>query len=352
MHDLGHPPFGHNGERALDEAMREYGGFEGNAQTLRIVSRLEKKVVAGDGSPLGLDLCYRTLASILKYDRPIPRSRRAGGKLVKGYYETEAGLVDRVKAAVVPGVLPRGKTFKTVECQIMDLADDIAYSTYDLEDALKAGFLTPADIFASEPQLLQRVAAKVASELSRPYTPADVLEVFTRIFERDAEVESPGDDPLDVFTTRYRAYCKISNDSHFRTALSSELVKNAINSVVLAYDGKYPMLSEVSLAPEARERIEVLKQYTYEATIYSSRVKLPEYRGYEVVQGIFKALAGERGAVLMPEDVRAQHAAADGDLYTQMRVVCDFVAGMTDRYAMEFYGRLHSDFAQSMFKPL
>jgi dGTPase len=81
-------------------------------------------------------------------------------------------------------------------------------------------------------------------------------------------------------------------------------------------------------------------------------VSLPEYRGYEVVKGIFTALAGERGFLLMPQDVRDQHEAAKGDMDTQMRVVCDFVAGMTDRYAMEFYGRLHSDSAQSMFKPV
>jgi dGTPase len=96
----------------------------------------------------------------------------------------------------------------------------------------------------------------------------------------------------------------------------------------------------------------VLKQFTYQTTIYSSKVSLAEFRGYEVVQGIFGALSSPRGQILMPDDVRQHHAAAEGDLDSQMRIVCDFVAGMTDRYAIEFFGRLHSDNAQSMFKPL
>lgn len=124
-HDLGHPPFGHNGEATLDRLMLRYGGFEGNAQTLRLLARIEKKVttefpsvsqVARPVDPatftdlrLGLNLTYRTLASILKYDRMIPESktgREAQGtenKPVKGYYAAEAKLVERIKAHVAPG---------------------------------------------------------------------------------------------------------------------------------------------------------------------------------------------------------------------------------------------------------
>ena len=143
-HDLGHPPFGHNGERALDECMREKGGFEGNAQTLRILTRLEKKeleaeeadeVGGSEDARVGLNLTYRTLAGVLKYDKCIPRCRDAEAGLVKGYYESERKLVERVKEHVCRvGHGAEKGAFKTVECQIMDIADDIAYSTYDLED--------------------------------------------------------------------------------------------------------------------------------------------------------------------------------------------------------------------------
>jgi dGTPase len=346
IHDLGHPPFGHNGERALDDAMRKNGGFEGNAQTLRIVARLEKKVRTDEDKPLGLDLTYRTLAAILKYDRKIPRSRRPTAKLVKGYYESEEPLVKKIREAVIGSGAPNIREAKVIECAIMDLADDIAYSTYDLEDSLKAGFLTPADILCSSVTLLQHVADKVGTVLKRHVEMRDVLAVFTNIFSVNDQSDS--EFSLDV----YRAYKNFAASGYFRTQLSSQLVGEAIDSVEIVYNEDAPCVSRVKLSPSVEFRVEVLKQYMFLATIYSSRVSLPEFRGYEVVSGIFNALAGERGFLLMPEDVRAQYEMAANDHDTQMRVVCDFVAGMTDRYAMEFFGRLHSDTPQSMFKPV
>lgn len=158
-HDLGHPPFGHNGERALDDCMRRYGGFEGNAQTLRILARVEKKVYDGhtgsDGCGitaggadrrLGLNLTYRSLASVLKYDREIPTRRNKDADLVKGHYASEKTLVEAIKNHVG---IPKSGPFKVIECQIMDIADDIAYSTYDLEDAMKGGFSHPMQLLAN-----------------------------------------------------------------------------------------------------------------------------------------------------------------------------------------------------------
>lgn len=117
-HDLGHPPFGHNGEEALDECMADHGGFEGNAQTLRILSKLEKRQtkivradvpvpVESDGSDarVGLNLTYRVLASVLKYDKEIPRKKRQRKPghqgPVKGYYYTESPLVSQIKKNVL-----------------------------------------------------------------------------------------------------------------------------------------------------------------------------------------------------------------------------------------------------------
>jgi len=144
--------------------MREYGGFEGNAQTLRILSKLEKRethcrdTLTANGRS-GLNLTYRTLASTLKYDRMIPHVRGEEATLVKGYYAEEKELVEKIKKAIEPGFEggdEQKSKFKTIECYIMDLADDIAYSTYDLEDCLKAGFLTPADILSTKEELLAR----------------------------------------------------------------------------------------------------------------------------------------------------------------------------------------------------
>lgn len=158
-HDLGHPPFGHNGERALDDCMRDAGGFEGNAQTLRILARLEKKELHPEASDeeshrqdprVGLNLTFRTLASVLKYDKCIPVRRNGETGVVKGYYASEQSLVEKIKKKVVDsGTAHLEHPFKTIECQVVDIADDIAYSTYDLEDALKGRFVSPMSMISA-----------------------------------------------------------------------------------------------------------------------------------------------------------------------------------------------------------
>jgi dGTPase len=354
VHDIGHPPFGHNGEQALDEAMRRFGGFEGNAQTLRIITKLEKKVqreAPTDGDlRAGLNLTYRVLGAVLKYDDPIPTKRSKQAKLKKGYYTTEANLVRRLKRAICPTY--HGRRFKTVECWIMDVADDIAYSTYDLEDSLKAGFLTPASILASKEDLLNRVADKVSKELKESFSAEMVLITFSEIFSNLTSAADPQEDPLVNLVLGYQSSETLAQSGYLRTKLSTQLVHEAINSVELKYNSRFPMLSTVALSSNSRRKVEVLKQYTFEAMVYSARVKLPEFRGQGVVSTIFKALASERGFLLMPEDVREQYVKQKPKSTAAMRIICDFVAGMTDRYAVEFYARLHSDGAQSIFKPI
>ena len=134
LHDIGHPPFGHNGEDALDEVYARVRGFEGNAQTLRIVTQLEKKRRNPDETDAidcraGLNLTYRTLGAVLKYDTPIETNRKGQHDVKKGYYEADEPIVEDIKQHVCPAALTSGEKFKTIECQIMDIADDIAYST-------------------------------------------------------------------------------------------------------------------------------------------------------------------------------------------------------------------------------
>ncbi len=220
-HDLGHPPFGHNGEEALDECMRSNGGFEGNAQTLRILSKLEKKVASTDGATgkkltlvregkdqrYGLNLTARVLAAVLKYDYRIPikaedRIEKFKKRAPKGYYDSEGGLVEFIKRSTLAGrVLPEGKKFKTVECQIMDIADDIAYSTYDIEDAFKAKFLHPLKLISFGGDFYSEIAADVEKKIQeRPeydikdrktFTGEDailiIVDMFQNIFPDDVD---------------------------------------------------------------------------------------------------------------------------------------------------------------------
>jgi dGTPase len=137
--------------------MKEHGGFEGNAQTLRILAKLEKRETNcrhptgidefGRDLRCGLNLSARVLASVLKYDNEIPLERTQLDALQKGYYQSERDVVDWLKHHVA-GRAAFTPKFKTVECQIMDVADDIAYSTYDQEDALKAKIFLPLDATA------------------------------------------------------------------------------------------------------------------------------------------------------------------------------------------------------------
>lgn len=376
-HDLGHPPFGHNGEKALDYCMREHGGFEGNAQTLRILTRLEKKVtyseekifnpiLDGEDNRCGLNLTYRTLASILKYDREIPQKRPKGSEVVKGYYYTERDIVDRIKKHLTS---KQPSPFNTIECSIMEVADDIAYSTYDLEDAFKAKFLSPIKMLMPGPDILKRVAKKVRDKLLIPgfdinnvlfilhqefgsLLLADYHESLTNIIP----IEDP--DKIEALIRNVAVLSSevsdlICRDGYYRTSYTSDVIHKLMMSIEVTFNEEEPCLSSVQLCEDERIKIEVLKNFTYETVIMSPRLSIVEHRGFEIVETIFDALIDDNhsaGFNLLPNDYRSLHDGLD-DTHLKKRVICDFIAGMTDRYAVEFYSRLKSENPQTIFKP-
>jgi dGTPase len=366
-HDLGHPPFGHNGEKALDDCMKGAGGFEGNAQTLRLLSCIEKKVLAdpmdeleasdhcgisrtGKDRRIGLNLTYRTLAALLKYDTPIPVKRPKDAELAKGYYASQARLVRAIKRHV--GKPPRGaKGFKTVECQIMDIADDIAYSTYDLEDAMKGGFSHPLALLATlgtDRDLVGRIHAKVKKEI-KDASEVEVFKSLQALF--DLGSDGATEDPTYLALLTFKHSTVVANNGYLRVGFTSNLVDKFMKGIrVNALPGDGVRFSRVYLERETHLQIESLKHLNYELMIMSPRLKVVEYRGYELVRTIFEALDAKDGNLLLPEDYRQMHARLKSSA-ERKRLICDFIAGMTDRYAVEFYSRLKESGA-SIFKPI
>lgn len=368
-HDLGHPPFGHNGEMALDDCMRPHGGFEGNAQTFHILVRTEKKELLGDaispvspdGSDLraGLNWSYRSLAAVIKYDAEIPLIRRENEPLKKGIYACDSEIFQRTKVAVCQKRASDG-TFKTIETWIMDIADDIAYSTYDLEDTFKSGFLDPLAILGFDPKIIERVAKKVSDTLRVDFTVVDVLNVLFEVFENmatatvergmsDAESDTPSGRLIHAIETA-NASSRLAADGYLRTQFTADLVSEFLGGVEVAVDEDYPQMSKAFLNEETLKKVECLKHFTFESTIMAPRLRISENRGYDIVKKLFERLSAPKGYLLMPDDFRSLYESFC-DEAKRKRVICDFIAGMTDRYAVEFYGRLFSENPQSIFKP-
>jgi dGTPase len=258
----------------------------------------------------------------------------------------------------------------------MDVADDIAYSTYDLEDSFKARFLTPTSMLAIDDRILEAVAAEVRVRLrdhfpeapsdELNFTPNDVKVALVAAFEgiftagRQAIDEYVGGDWAQTdknLATAYVVTSAVSTSNHmaesgyYRAQVTSDLVGTFIKGVQLTFDSELPHLSTAGLDISTFRTVEVLKNFAYQSLIMSPMLKVAEYRGKDIVTQIFNTLVADQGHRLMPSDFQ--------ELYLELsepsdkkRVVCDFIAGMTDRYAIQFYGRLFGTNPETIFNPI
>lgn len=351
-HDLGHPPFGHTGEQALHALMAEWGGFEGNAQTLRLLTRLENRVddpdkqlfdgsfefydKDGKDSTVGQNLTARSLAAILKYDTPIQGPTTARAEFAKGFYASEQPIVDSIRRSVLGS--QDGAKLRTIECQIMDMADDIAYSTYDIEDAFAAGFVAPLDFLFPAPNSIATVCDKVKKEIDLKLDEAQVKETVTDAFKKIAE-GSLGD--------AYGVSKQYRDLHHFRTSVASWLVNSAIAAISIKPNEECPPLSELDIEPKEKRRVSVLKHLTYELIIKSPQLQLVSHRGEQIVRKLFKTFLKSPNLLSPEYSARFEQAPK----CARPRVVADYIACLTDRHATELYARLTSEDFRSIFQP-
>lgn len=343
-HDLGHPPFGHGGEVALNYCMRAAGGFEGNGQTLRILSRLES---FSQGA--GANLTRRTMLGVLKYPASYSdvRNPRIEPALVTGstavqlldvkackppkcYMDGEQDVVDWVLAPLTgadrrlfqqiaerPG--EHGKSrHKSLDCSIMDVADDIAYGVHDLEDAIALGLISRS-----------RFAETIAD---RCPTFLDAMKA-----------KYPGQSGNDVFG---RMLDGLFGEEGERKRYISRLVHHFITAVAFEELAEFeePLIRyRAMLAPAQADFLKALQDLVIAEVIRSPEVQHLEFKGQGMVVAVFEALQSDP-ARLLPRQELSRFDAGGG-----LRVICDYVAAITDTHLLKIYERLFSPRMGSVF---
>lgn len=334
-HDLGHPPYGHGGERALHSQMKYYGGFEGNAQTIRILTRLEK-YYRGEG----IRGTRRLILGALKY--PVAYGEYGAAALKpkppKCFYDEDKDLIQQALSIFSETdqkefrrLGSSGKpAYKNFDCSIMELADDIAYGVHDLEDGIGRRILKRDEIGESILHGFKNAGVKHVRDVA-------IEDLIGKLFSADA--------------------CE-------RKHAISHLVGYFITSIEVNHQGVFdnPLLDLNALVPdETRTLLDHLsKVITYKGIVRRREVQTLEYKGEKIIRDLFEAFA-ERplalvgaasldpfgtGAVQILEKLEdagsegAWRAAGEAEQRLVARAICDFIAGMTNPYAEKYHQRL------------
>jgi len=313
-HDLGHPPFGHNGERALNEWCTDIGGFEGNAQTLRVLTRIEPKVFGPDGRSFGLNLTRASLDASCKY--PWPAQSAVGdpsGRAKFGFYRDDTAAFDWLREGAPDRKL-------CIEAQVMDLSDDIAYSVHDFEDAIVGGYIDVPALGArvNHDDLVDSMFAWIGGELGHD----DLIAAFDRLDSLESWI--------DEFDGTRAAQGRLKN-------LTSQLIGRfagiATQATLAAHDAQRLTRfgADVVVPREIRAEIAVLKGIVA-ANVMSTNARKPLYaRQRETITELADALL-ESGPDALDAGFAADWRAAPDDA-ARKRAVVDQVASLTDQSA-------------------
>jgi dGTPase len=316
-HDLGHPPFGHTGEAALDEVARPCGGFEGNAQTLRVLTRLEAKVLTPDGVSAGLNLTRASLDAVSKYPW-----FRTGGERKFGVYADDRGVFGWLRDGV-PG------RRRCLEAQVMDWSDDVAYSVHDVEDGVYAGYV-PLARLRKDADERAALAADVAVVYSAE-TPADLATVLADL------LADPLFDPLEAFDGSHPAQVELKRVT---SVLTGRFVAAAILATRdVAGDGPLARYAADLIVPRlVRAQVALLKGMALRYVMRRPGVGAWRDRQQEILRELVAVLTVRAPDVL--DSVFGPLWRAAGDDAARLRVVIDQVASLTDPAAVDWHRRL------------
>ena len=306
-HDLGHPPFGHNGERVLADLAAQAGGFEGNAQTLRLLTRLEAKSVDAEGRSVGLNLTRATLDACTKYPWPLEQARE--GKF--GVYADDLPVFTWLRQGA-----PGGQR-RCLEAQVMDLADDVAYSVHDVEDGVVAGRV---DLTAIDPPA---VWATLREWYSVSATDDELDEVL-------ADLRAVGSWPTTAYDGTRRSLGSLKN-------LTSDLIGRFCGAVQAATHAAGPgpfVRYAADLQVPHRTGLEMLVLKGIAAHyVMQAEDRLAVLARQRELLGELVALLAHRGPDALDRPFADDwHAATDDP--GRLRVVVDQVASLTDASAV------------------
>ncbi|MFT4211055.1 MAG: deoxyguanosinetriphosphate triphosphohydrolase [Microbacterium sp.] len=319
-HDLGHPPFGHNGERALNDWAEEIGGFEGNAQTLRILTRLEPKVIDGFGRSHGLNLTRASLDATCKYPwtaaNPVPDP---GGRLKYGVYADDEDVF-RWMREDAPGRV------RCIEAEVMDLSDDIAYSVHDFEDAVVNGYLDPRRL--SDPREHAAILTAIQTWVGYDFTREELEDALFRLMRLPEWIVS--------FDGSRAALARLKN-------LTSDLIGRFARAATAATREAYDAPSLIRyhghvVVPRVVEAEMAVLKGTIGAFVVSIEGRKPLYKEQ---RRVLKQLATALWEA--PGNLDAIHAEDFAHAPTEeagRRVIVDQVASLTDRFAIAWHSRL------------
>lgn len=310
-HDIGNPPFGHAGEKELNKLFKDVGGFEGNAQTLRILTNVEKKKPDFPG----LNLSYRTLLSVVKYFNK--RDNQDGSTNTKFIYDGDHKLLkDFIDKNEIP--------VRTLDVQIVDLADEIAYAAHDLEDGL-------------------RVKAFIIDEILHEYSSLYGESVsYLKLKELvDKAKEKSGFGSKSIDSTEY---CKL-----FRQELSSSIIFTLISDIDLVdVSDDFKKKTGTKNAKELdfatyKELADGLKEITFRCINHNNDVYYYEERG-KMVLAYLKDFYINNINFLPPEyrakNIIERYKIDQTEKKLQDRLICDYISGMMDSYAINTYEQI------------